>query len=475
MSARDRLVPALVGVAAAAFVAWGSWIPSLWGDEAATALSAERTIASLLTMARHLDAMHAAYYALMHAVITVLGASPVALRLPSAVAVGATAAGLVVLMRLLGRGARVGVLAAAVFAVLPRTQYIGQEARSFALDAAVVTWSLVAFTAAVRDPAARRRWWALYGLGVATSIWLFPYDVTVIAVAGAVLAVSGARRMLVPWAVASTCAVAAAAPVLVFTFRERGQVAYLADSPVTAAQVLVSTWFGAPAFAVVAWALIAAALLAAALRRELRSHTLVVAWAFLPMLGLLATQPFLHEFAERYVAFCTPAVGALVAEGVRELWRRGRTLGVVAAAFLLAVAVPATAHQRTPYSESGSDWAALAEYLHRHAAPGDDVLFAQTVSPSQRARNSLRLYPEDFRGLRDVALLVPWYDSATSWHDRALTVGKAVDAGRVTARRVWVVETRGSGSEGLPQLRREGYAVASRHHFDVDTVYELAR
>jgi len=61
--------------------------------------------------------------------------------------------------------------------------------------------------------------------------------------------------------------------VLVLSFLERGQIAYLADTPVTP-QVLVSTWFGDPLFAAATWALrligLAAGVFGARARRRWR-------------------------------------------------------------------------------------------------------------------------------------------------------------------------------------------------------------
>jgi len=202
---------------------------------------------------------------------------------------------------------------------------------------------------------------------------------------------------------------------------------------------------------------------------------LLAAWAFVPGVALLVTQPFIHNYAERYLTFCAPAVAGLVAEGVAELWVWRHTGAVVAIAAVTAVSIPAGFHQRTPFSENESDWAQLASYIHDRAQPGQDIVFAQTVSPSKRARNSLRLYPQEFRGLRDVALTKPWYESATSWHDAALTIGQAAESGRIVSSRAWVVESRGSGSEGWPELRALGYKVIAHRHFDLDTVYELSR
>jgi len=99
---RDRrrlaLVAAVAGGVSAVVSVTGSWIPSLWGDEAASLLSAERPLATLPQMIGHVDAVHATYYVLLHEWIRIAGTSAFAIRLPSALAVGAAAAAVVVVV-----------------------------------------------------------------------------------------------------------------------------------------------------------------------------------------------------------------------------------------------------------------------------------------------------------------------------------------------------------------------------------------
>lgn len=505
--ARPATLPVSVGIAAAAFAAAGSWVPSLWGDEAATVLSATRSLPSLWAQTQHLDAVHATYYLLMHAWIGVFGAGAFSVRFPSALAVGVAAGGLVVLVRLFGQGRVLQVLTAVAYVALPRIAYIGQEARSFAWGGAFTTWTVIVVVAVVRGRIRRHVGWSLYAAVVAVSTWLLLFNAGVIAIIGLTLACSPrGRRHLRGWAVGLAVALAASTPVVMLGYAQRGQVGYLADSPVRLPSVLVSTWFGNRWFAAVAWALIVVAVarmvgrawawMRAPARRSRRvagvgqaqgtwpsgveRNVLILAWAFLPVAVLLVTDPVIHLFAERYVADSAPAVALLVVSGVRVLaqgWKTHARVwpGVIATACLVAVAVPAAAYQRSAYSEDGSDWAAVASYVHAHAAPGSDVLFAQTVSPSRRARNALRLYPQDFAGLRDVALTMPWYAQSTTWYDRAMTISRAVADGRVTTPTVWVVETRGSHDEGIRSLEDAGYRRVSSRHFDLDTVEEFRR
>ena len=104
-----------VGAAAAAVsLAW-SWQPSLWTDEAATIGAAARPLPELWRMLGTVDAVHGLYYLGMHVWLAVAGQVRPGpdLRLPSAVAVGLTAAALVVLVRRLGGSERLAVRRAA--------------------------------------------------------------------------------------------------------------------------------------------------------------------------------------------------------------------------------------------------------------------------------------------------------------------------------------------------------------------------
>ncbi|ERK71310.1 hypothetical protein N136_02343, partial [Leifsonia aquatica ATCC 14665] len=76
------------GLVATAVSATGSWIPSLWGDEAASVMSAQRPVGSLLNMLLHVDAVHGFYYLGLHGWIRLVGESAFAIRFPSAVAIG---------------------------------------------------------------------------------------------------------------------------------------------------------------------------------------------------------------------------------------------------------------------------------------------------------------------------------------------------------------------------------------------------
>src|SRR6187402_172460 len=111
----DAVWVGVVGfVAAFAF----AWVPSLWFDEVATVSATTRTWGQLAQMLGNVDLVHGLYYAVIKVWFSVVGYSPIALRIPSAVAVGLAAALLVILVRKYG-SRRLSILAGLVFLLLP--------------------------------------------------------------------------------------------------------------------------------------------------------------------------------------------------------------------------------------------------------------------------------------------------------------------------------------------------------------------
>ena len=81
-----------------------------------------------------IDLVHGLYYALLHGWVELFGASAFAVRLPSALAVGA-AGGCVYALAARLAGPRTAVWAVGAFALLPRAFWAGAEARPYALTA----------------------------------------------------------------------------------------------------------------------------------------------------------------------------------------------------------------------------------------------------------------------------------------------------------------------------------------------------
>ena len=135
-----------------------------WRDELATWSAATRPLSDLARMTRTIDAATGPYYLLMHGWTAIAGASPTALRLPSALAM-AVAAALAARLGARLAGDRAGLLAGLLFAVLPVTSRYGQEARPYALATLLAVLATLLLVEALRRPG---RWrWAGYAAAVA--------------------------------------------------------------------------------------------------------------------------------------------------------------------------------------------------------------------------------------------------------------------------------------------------------------------
>ncbi|MDW4573690.1 hypothetical protein R8Z57_12995 [Microbacterium sp. M3] len=472
-----------VGLFAGVASVLGSWVPSLWGDEAASVLSALRPGGSLLTMLTHVDAVHGAYYLGLHAWVQVFGASPFSVRLPSAVAAGVCAAAVTWLC---GRFGSLGfaVLAGALTAILPRITYAGEEARSYAFAAAIaaVLWVVVAEILSRGAPT--RRGWALYAGVLAVGIYVFLYLALLTLAVGLVLAVGARqRRHLWHWLAASAAAIAVASSVILLAVSQRRQIAFLEHRDVvTPHAVLVRMWFMGLPLAVLAWALIAVAVagwIHGLIRARRRGHTpgldlelVALAWLVVPTGLLLAASPFAAGYTPRYGTFAAPAAAILVALGLRrlagirlpsEVPRVALAAAVLAA--LVISALPVWAAQRTPWAKNRSDWNDIAATIQERAETGDAIVFDDAVRPSRRPRLALDTDPGSFAGLADVTLETSYADSI-SWHSQVYSVSEAAALGRFReVDRVWVVEYARDGtidSDAVAHLEALGYRRVAR-------------
>jgi mannosyltransferase len=506
-----RVLAGLFGVLGVCVAAAGSWVPSLWGDEAATVMSAERSWPSLFRMLGHIDAVHGTYYAFMHVWIDVFGASAFSVRLPSAIATGCAAAGIIVLVTRLG-GRQVAVVSALAYLLIPRVTYMSGESREYALSAACAVWLTVVFVQLVS--ARNTRWfaWLGYALLFAASVYVFLY-LALMAFAHAVILVSVTRerRILWRWLVATALGIALAGPVIFFAVAEIGQIAFL-SSRVTVGFTgfFVGQWFFSESFAAAAWICVFCALAAFAIRNWRRRRTttpmaamvrvfstekssaeksspeksspgkdgpslavVAVAWAAVPT-GLLLTANTVHAlYAARYLSFVMPAIALLIGSGICLLARRWMI--VAAVGVLVALSVPTYLHQRGPYGmPGGSDWSEVAATIAQNAHRGDAIVFTEGGSPSQNPRSALYLYPSAFRGLTDATLVTPHAQSTGLW-DVTEPVSHAAERLARGNGRVWLVLHRGAGTPVHPLelagLGALGYTVARTIPENHDVVY----
>src|SRR5262249_12904759 len=151
-----------------------------WYDEAATISAAySRSLSQLWQMLSNVDAVHGLYYLLMHGWFQLFAPTEFWSRVPSGLAVGGAAAGVVVLGNQFS--SRTVALAAGVLcAVLPRSTWAGIEARPYAMSMMAAVWLTVLFVYAARRGNA---WiWLAYGVAQVVSIVLDIYLVLLVLV-----------------------------------------------------------------------------------------------------------------------------------------------------------------------------------------------------------------------------------------------------------------------------------------------------
>ena len=465
----------------------GSWVPSLWGDEAASIMSARRDWESLFALLGTVDAVHGLYYVLLHFWIDLVGASPAAVRLPSGLAIGAGAAGLYLLVRThAGRG--VALVAAAVFTVLPRVTQIAIEARSTPFAVALAVW-LTLLVLRLVDGRAGRVWWWVYAGGLAAGAYLFLYVILLVPVHVVVVVVERRDRRrrnlptprLRPFVLAWAGSAVLAAPIAVVAVLQRGQIAFRGRQPaVTLETVLLTPWFMLAAVAFAGWALIAIGVAVVVVHRldpswrgRARLLVLSAAWAVIPAAALLlVTAVATPVYTARYLVLTAPAAAIAIAVGVSALpWRRSHGIVVV---LIGVLALPAIVDQRLPYAKNvGTDWQVVADVVAQHSEAGDGVLFDESVRPSRRPRLAMYTYPEGFHGLVDLTLIRSHDETDGLWDVTApLSV---VDHRLEGIDRVLVVlRSRRGADPDVAVLREHGFVLTALHPIESSgvAVYE---
>jgi mannosyltransferase len=466
--------PLMVGVVGVIGSGIGYWNPSLWNDETATLSVSTRSVGQILALARHRDAVHTAYYLFMHVWTGALGIAPWALRLPSVLAVGVAAAGVVVLGRQVGT-TPLGVTAGLLFAFLPRVTWAATEARSFAMVAMLAVWLTVVLLCAVRGAAA---WWIGYAALAAIAVTLFIFLALVVLAHALSLTAWWARtrrrsQAVTRWAIASGTAALLTLPFVFVAVGQSGQIThYTFGLSSLVREVGIVQWFlGAfpertrflSFHPLHSWAVGGAALALSyvvliclgLLRRDDPDTAaagptfveLAAPWLVVPTLATVAFSLVgTTLYWPRYMIVSAPVVALLAAAGVLSL--RRRRLTVIAVASILLFTAPVFLEQRSGTAKVGSDWKYAAACIGDRARPGDVVVFGKLARKlDQTTRKIAIAYPGNFVGLRDIAAGRSALDGPSLWPgDRPLAevIGDLRDA-----RRVWLV------SDGAPELRWE--------------------
>ncbi|HUO40899.1 MAG TPA: mannosyltransferase [Mycobacterium sp.] len=417
----------------------------------------------------------------MHAWLSWAGINEFTARLPSAVAVGAAAAGLVVLGKLVAD--RPTAWAAAIaFTAVPRTLWSAVEARSYALTAALAVWlTVVLVIAAARGSAAL---WALYSLVLALAVVVFVY-LGLMVLAHAITLTLGRRRghsarRLAAFALAVAAGLALASPLIALAAGQRQQLAWISSSDNNVLTGLLSEqWFtGSRLFigaSVVVLAGGVAALATGRARGAGMALAVAVPWIVVPTAVLAGSAAFSSGLYEpRYLTYTTPGLGLLLGVCMRAIaGDRSRILLVLLAGLVLSAGT-AYVTQRGRYAKPGeADYSAIADVIAAHARPHDCVAFGFAGGKPLRAAAAAR--PAAFARLNDVAAGVPAASAAQLWTEDLPLDSVDVRPRLVACRVLWAVVARDTPSSLLDAAGQQGFVVDQRWTLSRDAVVRLDR
>jgi mannosyltransferase len=410
---RGAFDPLVVGVLAAAISLAGAARPSFWYDEAATiSASYSRSLGQLWQMLGNVDAVHGLYYLFMHGWFQVFPPTEFWSRVPSGLAVGAAAAGVVVLSGQFS-SRTVAVAAGVLCGILPRTTWAGVEARPYALSMMAAVWITVLLVVAARRDGA---WsWLSYGIALAISIVLDAYIVLlVLAHLIFIAAFVRTRKVMLRFAITSAFAGCALAPFLAAVAGQSHQIKWVPTiGHRTIEDVVVQQYFErSPPFAVLT-ALVVAAAIVLWLSRSARLApgdrqllTIAVAWLVIPTALIVLFSALAHPiYTPRYLAFTAPAMalilGVCAAAVTAKPWAAAALVGL----FAIAATPNYIRAQHNPYAKYGMDYSQVADLITAKAAPGDCLLVNDTVTfmPAPM-RPLMAARPDAYRKLVDLTL-----------------------------------------------------------------------
>ncbi|QFG22042.1 glycosyltransferase family 39 protein [Actinomadura sp. WMMB 499] len=462
--AAARLLPLLPATLTLAVCLIGIRRPSLWLDEAATISMASRSYGDMFAVFGHLDLVHALYYMIMRPWVLAFGTGELAVRLPSALATAAAAAGVTVLARRL-HGTPAGLLGGLAFAVAVQTSRWAQEARSYALVAAVAVLATYLLVRAVA-PDARRRWpwFACYVPAVMVLGFLHLHGVLLVAAHGATLLVARARPGI--WARWLPTTALAAAPLVPFALAARDQTRQVAWLPEPSWDVVWtqiqfvcgSRALVAPVLAIAVIGAVAglrarretapdagapdAGAPASGARGTVSLTAVAVPWLVLPTALLLAVSMVGDPmFYYRYTVYTLPALSLLAGAGLAWLRtaasrRAVLRIGVLAVAAAALVVPSLEAHDFVRREQSRPEnMRKAAAAVAANARPGDAVVYLAGV-----VRWNAATYPDVFGRLDDVSMRV---DPATAANLKGRDVFPRDLAPKLARHdRVWVMNHR---------------------------------
>jgi mannosyltransferase len=391
----------------------GAGRPSFWYDEAATiSASYSRSLTQLWHMLRNVDAVEGLYYLLMHGWFKIFPPTEFWSRVPSALAIGGAAAGVVVLGKQFS-SRTVALASGVVCAILPRATWAGIEARPYALSMMAAAWLTVLLVYATRRNTIAA--WLSYGIVLAMSTLL---DVYLLLLSPAYLVFicffRRSRTVVLRFALASVLACCALTPFLIAAIGQAHQISWVA--PIghrTIEDVAIQQYFErSPPFTILSALIVATAIAlwlftSARLAEEDRQLlTLAIGWLVIPTAVIVIWSVLVHPvYTPRYLCFTAPAMALVLGVCIGALAVTRWAAAAIVCVLAIAAAPNYVSAQRSPYAKYGMDYSQVADLITAKAAPGDCLLVNDTVTfmPAPM-RPLMAARPDAYRKLVDLTL-----------------------------------------------------------------------
>jgi mannosyltransferase len=496
------LDPLVVGIVAASVSLVGAGRPSFWYDEAATiSASYSRSLGQLWQMMANVDAVHGLYYVLMHGWFVIFGPTEFWSRVPSGLAVGGAAAGIVVLGKQFSTRT-VALSAGFICAILPRATWAGIEARPYALTMLAAAWSTVLLVHALRR---NNDWlWLCYAVAMAASTLLDVYLALMFLVHTTfLLFYRPGRAVVVRFAVTVVCTCLAVAPFVRLAVGQAHQIIWI--SPVgrrTVEDVAVQQYFErSPLFLIVSACIVVTAVImwrftsARLIEPDRQLLTLAIAWLVVPTALILGWSALVHPiYTPRYLCFTAPAMALALGVCVGALAVRPWVPAVVLVVFTAAAVPNYLLVQRSPYAKYGMDYSQVADLIAAKAKgePGECLLVNDTVTfmPAPM-RPLLAARPDAYRNVVDISL----WQKAVDRHDVFDTnlIPEASSGPLSVCRIVWIITQADpsrpareqdpvmdpgplfGGTPAFAVIREHGYRLLERWQFNLVQVIKAQR
>lgn len=347
--------------------------PLLWADELATWNAANRSPHQLYDMLQHVDAVTGLYYYLIHYWTAAFGHSLLVIRIPTVLAMAGAAA----FVALTGRklfGARTGLVAGVLFALIPSVSRYAQEVRGYAF---VVFFAAAATYLLMRALERPTTWpWVLYTVALLGAGSFHMIALVFLAPHALITAwrwwTTRDKRLLIGFPAAVLAGLLPLVPLVLEGQKQVGrQLNWLAKPSLE--DVPTVFWHGLYGSQAVSLGMLALAVLPLAWTRGRRHAVELGLVAVLPIALLwIISQGQTSYFIDRYMLFTLPAWAVLAGAGLTALRPRALTAGGLILVLLLGSHEQLALRQK--FSHTEWDGAAAAAVIAKGYQPGDGLV-----------------------------------------------------------------------------------------------------